>query len=337
MSAVRGGTATAVAVMLTAMTCAPAAAAEPAPRVVRHLSDPRIAESSSLVPSAVHPGVWWTSNDSGGSSRLYAVGKDGRTVATYTVGGAPERDWEAMAPARDAAGKPAVVVGDIGDNGAQRTNGILLHVVTEPARLTGGTLNGPQYRLRYEDGPHDAESLVVDAARHRLLVVTKELLGGAFFAAPWPLPTGQATVLHRVADAPALATDAALLPDGRIVVRNYYDASVFSADLEPLGSFALPEQPQGESVAVAADGRSLLVGSEGADSAVWQVPMPAALAVRPASSPRASPDAGAAPAAASGGSASRRPLAAGGAAAAAALLAAALAVTSARRRRRNHP
>ncbi|MGN6332745.1 MAG: hypothetical protein ACTHOD_14005 [Motilibacteraceae bacterium] len=328
----RRGRAAVLAVALGALTAAPAAAAEPAPRVVRHLSDPRIGESSSLVPSAVHPGVWWTSNDSGGNSKLYAVGKDGRAVATYTVGGAPERDWEAMAPAHDAAGKPAFVVGDIGDNGAERSNGILLHVVAEPTRLTGGTLDGPQYRLRYEDGPHDAESLIVDAPHHRVLVVTKELLGGAFFAGPWPLPADRATVLHRVADAPALATDAALLPDGRIVVRNYYDASVFSSDLRLLGSFALPEQPQGESLAVAADGRSLLVGSEGEDSAVWQVPLPAALAVRPTSSPAPRPGAAQPPAAA----VARTPRAlVGGAAALVALLSVGALVVTRRRRPRS--
>lgn len=333
MRRVRRGSAAALAGALVLLAAAPAAAAEPAPRVVRHLSDPRIGESSSLVPSALHPGVWWTSNDSGGNSRLYAVGEDGRTVATYTVGGAPERDWEAMAPARDAAGKPAVVIGDIGDNGAQRTNGILLHVVTEPAKLAGGTLEGPQYRLRYEDGPHDAESLVVDPAHHRLLVVSKELLGGEFFSAPWPLPAGQATILRRVADAPALATDAALLPDGRIVVRNYYDASVFSPDLTLLGSFALPEQPQGESVAVAADG-SLLVGSEGADSAVWQVPLPAALAARRPSTSSARPGAGPASAAAPAAPAAHRAVAIAGVAAAAAVLAAAALALATRHRRR---
>lgn len=330
MSSVRRGTAGALTAVLLAFTAAPAVAAAAGPRVVRHLTDPRITESSSLVPSALHPGIWWTSNDSGGNSRLYAVGEDGRTVATYTVGGAPERDWEAMAPARDAQGRPAVVVGDIGDNDASRSNGILLHVVTEPARLTGGALDGPQYRLRYPDGPHDAESLVVDAAHHRLLVATKELLGGGFYAAPWPLPSTP-TVLRRVADAPAIATDAALLPDGRIVVRDYQAAWVYSSDLTLLGSFDLPDEPQGESVAVAADPRSLLVGSEGKDSAVWQVPLPTSLAA-----PARTTSADRAPATASSGP-GLRPYVVGAAALAALLALVAVAAGASRRRRRNTP
>src|SRR4029453_5639370 len=54
---------------------------------------PRIQESSGLALSRRHPEVLWTHNDSGDRPRLYAVGADGRTLATRALAGVQARDW----------------------------------------------------------------------------------------------------------------------------------------------------------------------------------------------------------------------------------------------------
>src|SRR5689334_19987313 len=62
------------------------------------IKDPRITESSGLAASRIHPGVYWTHNDSDDGAYLYAVdSRTGRTVATITMSGvgAP-RDVEAI-------------------------------------------------------------------------------------------------------------------------------------------------------------------------------------------------------------------------------------------------
>lgn len=261
----------------TSLAAAPAASYLDA-AVDRTITDPRITESSSLVPSRLHAGVLWTANDSGDTSRIYAIGKNGTTVASYAVAGAAARDWEAMAPTVDAQGRPALLIGDIGDNSGIRTNGILLHLVTEPTTLSRSDdrpLTGPAYRLRYPDGPHDAEALAVDPRSHQVFVITKGLFGGSIYAAPKNLDPSGPNELTRVGGAPPVITDAAVLPDGRWILRDYSDAIVLRADHSVAKRLRLPDQPQGESIAVTDSGAAILVGSEGVDSLVYRMPLPA--------------------------------------------------------------
>src|SRR5215218_4678881 len=242
--------------------------------VVLRLEDQRIVESSGLALSRRHPGVLWTHNDSGDKARLYAVGADGRTLATLTLAGVAARDWEGMAAGRDDRGRPALFVGDIGDNNGVWPE-VAVYRVTEPARLRDATVAAVRYQLRYADGPHNAEALLVDPRGNRLYVATKEVAGGGLYRAPSPLRTGQVNVLRRVAAVPPVITDGAFTPDGRaFVLRDYQGAYLYRAPGRRVGSFELPPQFQGESITVTADGRSVLAGSEGPASEVWRVPLP---------------------------------------------------------------
>ncbi|HET9558776.1 MAG TPA: hypothetical protein VFS70_16690 [Actinomycetota bacterium] len=245
--------------------------------VAVRLGDQRILESSGLALSRRHEAVLWTHNDSGGGPRLYAVGSDGRTLATLTLGGAAARDWEGMATGRDDRGRPALFVGDIGDNNGVWPE-VAVYRVAEPAELRDATVPAARYRLRYADGPHDAEALLVDPRSNRLYVATKEVAGGGLYRAPARLRTGQVNLLRRVARVPPVVTDGAWLPDGRgFVLRDYQDAYVYAAPGRRVGAFELPLQQQGESLTASADGRSVLAGSEGVASEVWRVPLPASV------------------------------------------------------------
>lgn len=267
-----------------ASAAVPAAAGDAGATRVLAFADPRIDESSSLVASRRHPGILWTANDSGDVARIFAVAGDGRTVAAYRLDVVPARDWEAMAPTVDAKGRPALLVGDIGDNTATRDRGILLHLVTEPASLDPADvrpLPATSYRLVYDDGPHDAEGLAVDPRNGQVFVVTKGLFGGSVYAAPRPLDPKGRNVLTRVGSAPSLVTDAACLADGRLVVRDYAAAEVLARDFTVTDRVDLPAQLQGESLALTPDGTAMLVGSEGLHSDVWRLPVPVAARVGP--------------------------------------------------------
>jgi hypothetical protein len=302
--------------------------------VVVRLQDPRIQESSGLAGSRRHPEVLWTHNDSGDGPRLYALGADGRTLATLTLAGVQARDWEAMAAGRDDRGRPALFVGDIGDN-LDAWPEVAVYRVTEPARLGDATVAAARYRLRYADGPRNAEALLVDPRSNRLYVATKEPDGGGLYRAPARLRTDQPNLLHRVARVPPLVTDGAFAPDGRsFVLRDYQSAYVYTAPGRRVGELPLPLQEQGESLTVSADGRSVLVGSEGVNSEVWRVPLPASVLARVTPSTRPSPGSasppGASPVVGTGSGWGRAPLLAA-AAAALALLVAVVAVVRRRR------
>ena len=93
-------------------------------------------------------------------------------------------------------------------------------------------------------------------------------------------------LLRRVGRVPAQVTDGAWSPDGRtLVLRDYQAAHVFAASGGRLATVALPLQVQGESIAFSPDGRDLLVGSEGAGSEIWWVPLPKAATLAVATTP----------------------------------------------------
>src|ERR671922_265602 len=118
-------------------------------------------------------------------------------------------------------------------------------------------------RLRPPDGPGRGEALVVPPRRNRLYVASKDEAGGSLYQAPAELRTDRVNLLRRVGRVPPLVTDGAFSPDGRLLVlRDHQAAHLYEPSGRRLATVALPLQPQGESVAFAADGRSLLVGSE---------------------------------------------------------------------------
>lgn len=90
--------------------------------------DGRIDESSGLVASRRHPGVFWTHNDSGGDARIFGVRVDGSLVADLRVRGALSVDWEDVA--LDARGR--LWIADLGNNGSNRRD-LTLYAVEEPA------------------------------------------------------------------------------------------------------------------------------------------------------------------------------------------------------------
>lgn len=262
----------------------PAHADEPSstPRVDRLLQDPRLTESSGLVVSRNFRDIVWSHNDSGDAPRLYAVGADGRTKATYLVAGVTARDWEALAPGKDGAGRPLLWIGDIGDNAENRTSGIVVHRVAEPARLRDGVLQATSYRLAYPDGRHNAEALLVHPRTGQLFVVSKAATGAGIYAAPRVLDPQGVNVLTRVGPAPPTVTDGAFLADGRLVLRNTARAYVYAGLGKRPTPLSLPAQSEGETLAAVPGSDDILVGEEKGERVIWRLP------VDPAASPKVS-------------------------------------------------
>ena len=212
---------------------------------------------------------------------------------------------------------------DTGDNTRVRETVAVFVLDSLDTGTTGATL----HRLTYPDGPHDAEALLVDRSG-RPFVVTKELSGVAGVYAPTgPLATPGPTPMRRVAtltvpatDTPGgpvggfgsvLVTGAATSPDGTAVaLRTYTDAYVFDAQdgdvVAALGRtplrVPLPDEPQGEAIALTADGSLLSAGEQRAapsEPPVRVVPgVVAALRAQGLTTASPAPPAGAGPSAA---------------------------------------
>jgi hypothetical protein len=259
------------AVLLLSPNVSRSASAAPAPAVVdRVLSDQHIVESSSLTRSAYGNGVLWTSNDSGGGPVLYAIGKTGATLATYTVANASAKDWEAMAQASSGSSH-WIYIGDIGDNGKKRPT-IAVHRVVEPQTLKNGTLSATTWTFRYPDGPHNAETMLVNPVTLRLYIVTKDTAGGVIFEAPTTLSTTAVNTLVRVGTAPVTLSDGAFIDGSRFVLRGYERAYLYSRLGAAPVVFGMP-QP-GESITPGYTAGTVYTGEEGTSSKVWRVTTP---------------------------------------------------------------
>jgi hypothetical protein len=246
------------------------AAASPADegREVLRFQDPAIVEASGLV---VEDGLFVTTNDSGDTGRVFAVdSRTGRTTGVTTWASEPA-DVEALAP----AGPGQVWVGDIGDNLEERDS---IRVTRVPVGPGDREASGPSYDLVFPGGARDAESLLSQPGTGRLLVASKEIFGAALFAAPDEPSPDRPNRMRRLGPTLTFATDAAFFPDGKhLVVRNYEQAAVYTfPGLERVGGIPLPDQQQGEAIAVSADDR-VFVTSEGAHQAVLEVDLPAAV------------------------------------------------------------
>src|SRR5687768_5727945 len=159
------GGAAAWSALLTMVFCLSAHADPPTTRPATtpwRIDHPAIRESSGIVASRKHPGVFWTHNDSGNGPSIYAITREGKLIAEYTIR-ATNSDWEDIAT--DDGGH--LYIGEIGNNARRKQ--IAVYQIDEPD--VGGTpttqpsdpikLTG-SWQLRFPGGNQfDCESLFV--------------------------------------------------------------------------------------------------------------------------------------------------------------------------------
>ncbi len=271
-----------------------------APRQLAQLKSPEVTESSGIVASRLAPGVYWTHNDSGDGPFIYAFDRSGRSLGVWRVAGAVARDWEDIAAGPGPQpNRQYLYLGDIGDNDEKRSE-VIVYRVPEPtisAADARPTKRRPRLteaaeviRLRYPDGKHDAETLLVHPVVGNLYIVTKKLMGKAgVYEATAPLGTaGTATLAHLAdLDVPSIfggfITGGDISPDGsRVALCDYLqgyeivlaDRSGTSFDTiwkQPLNRIALGKRKQGEAICYRLDGKALLATSEGLHSPLIEV------------------------------------------------------------------
>lgn len=248
------------------------------------LASPEMDESSGLAVSAKNPGTLWINNDSGDTARVFAVTTTGALRGIYDLAGATAVDWEDVAlgpgPRRDV---PYLYVADVGDNAEGRAD-VVVYRVPEPTVTGDGgthTLDGVDaLTLRYPDGSHDSEALMVDRGTGDLYLIAKHLLGGSagIYRAPGGLAAGSTTVLTLVGDLKLgfglqnAVTAADISRDGGTIGVRTYGAvrlwhrgtrTVAATLATPPCRGPLSVELQGEALGLAPGGRSYFTVSEG--------------------------------------------------------------------------
>jgi hypothetical protein len=235
-------------------------------RKVGRVRVPGAAELSGLALS--RSGTLWTHNDSGDGPRLLALDERGRFQHEVTLVDAEAVDWEDV-----AVRGGTIYVGDIGDNALQRPS-VTVYKLPEPARGVT-SVAAQRIDLRYRDGAHDAETLLIDPKTQAIVVVTKELGGRAgVYQAVDGVLRKRAELDFGIGE-PLTAGDVS--QDGRtIVLRSYDRAWVFERRRGESLVAALERDPctagadllgegQGEALALSRDGRAFYTVPEGPD------------------------------------------------------------------------
>ncbi|MEV6301856.1 hypothetical protein AB0M02_20760 [Actinoplanes sp. NPDC051861] len=301
------------AVLAALLTAAPVS--QQAPDAVCPVTDDRLTEISGLTTDqngyvVINDGV-----DESSGRRIFFLDRRCRVKKTVSYPSRP-RDTEDLARGPDGT----LWVGDIGDNSRDRATIALW-------RLAPGAKKPTLLRMSYPDGAHDAEALLI-AADGTPVVVTKDPMTAGIYVPTAQLSAEKTTPLRRAGDVAIpvtgtsnpfglpgtlVVTGGATSADGRrAVLRTYADAFDFDVpdgDLVRALSegkptvIALPDEPQGESVAYSADGTSLLTISEvtgdskSADLLRYPLPEPVAAPAPTSSAPPAPAPASSAPAA----------------------------------------
>jgi hypothetical protein len=239
-----------------------------------------LTELSGLAASVRHAGIFWAHNDSGNAFQVFAIDDSGAIQATLTLTGATPRDIEdiAVGPCEPRAeAPPCLYLADTGDNFRRRPQ-VRLFRVPEPEQLGDATLPVEALAFTYPDGPHNVESLLIDARSGRLAVITKtpDSLGDVYaLDGLGPHETVKAVklgTLRAPQDVDRLTTGADLHPSGeRLLLRTYtrvWEVRRPQAQrLEELIAGEVAEVPaasqaQAEAIAFTPGARGYLLGSE---------------------------------------------------------------------------
>jgi hypothetical protein len=247
------------------------------PRLAGEFEHPLLRESSGVAASRRQPGILWTLNDSGNDATIFATDTLGRDHGAFTVAGAENRDWEAIAVG-PCGPRDCIYIADTGDNGRVRQS-VRIFRVPEPsvASRRSRPPRAEVLEVRYSNGPRDVEAEFVGTDGSVYLIAKGRGRQPPAYRIPpeaWDrdgtvvademgrLPIGTGSFGNQI-------TDAALSPSGDLVaVRTYLAIYLFTLTrqgmLVPLGIAcgAAGLQLQGEGISWL-DDRVLVLTSEG--------------------------------------------------------------------------
>ena len=267
------------------------------PETVTRIEDPQSFEISGIAPSRLLAGLTWSHNDSGDQAILRAFDAEGKIRAVVNVRGASNYDWEDMA-SFTLDGVAYLLIGDVGDNKAVRTD-CIFYVIEEPAiTLTEHTQTifvdiAWEIPLRYLGGPRDCEGIAVDVEEEMIYFISKRTKPAVAYRLPlrefreptrlaekvgpltglrdatgifanMKIPSGKWRGQPCALDISADGRIATVLTYGEVYLYTKSDfmswSEAFARDPIVLGSHGLP---QAEAICFSPDARTIIVTTEG--------------------------------------------------------------------------
>lgn len=254
-------------------------------------------ETSGIASSSIHNNIHYIHNDSGDTSRFFAITPEGKLKATYYYKGDPSerlgaRDCEdiAVGPGPDK-GKSYVYLGDIGDNKAVRKY-LTIYRFEEPS-ITDSVKNvdTAPLHVKYPDGAKDAETLMVDPVEQLIYIVSKRKNAVTIYTTPLAYKTGDTVTLTkrstiRLGGIPPFkwVTAGDISKDGtQILLRNYKHVyywkrpegvPVWQAMTKKPAKLYYKQEKQGEAIGFTPDGKGYYTASEGVGEPIYYYSLP---------------------------------------------------------------
>ena len=265
--------------------------------VAGHLDDTNLNEISGMASSTIHPGIYYVHNDSGDTSRFFAITPQGKLKHTfYFKGEAAERlgvrDCEDIAVGPGPAnGISYIYLGDIGDNDANRKY-LVIYRFAEPENIAqAAPITGERLFVKYPDGAKDAETLMVDPVERLLYIVSKRKGSVNVYTTPLNFNANDTVTLEKRAKLhfgglPPFKwiTSGAISKDGgKILLRNYEHVyywvrkpgvPVWQTMTTKPAKLYYKQEKQGEAIAFTPDGKGYYTTSEGLGAPVYYYNLP---------------------------------------------------------------
>ena len=170
------------------------------------LKDAELDETSGIAASHINKNIFYIHNDSGDTSRFFAITPNGDLKETFNFKLDTTQKHTDVLDCEDIAVGPGVekdksyiYLGDIGDNSSNRSF-ITVYRFEEPVvngNKTISSIKEDAINLKYPDGPHDAETLMVDPVDKLLYIVTKRESSVGVYTAPLDASLKEITVMQK--------------------------------------------------------------------------------------------------------------------------------------------
>jgi len=257
-------------------------------------------EISGIAASSINKGLYYVENDSGDTSRVFAIDSTGKNHATIYFNGAGGEPY-GVADCEDIAVGPGPIKGqsylydgDIGDNYSARQYIVVYRTPEQKAWADTGIKHAfaESVRYTYPDGPKDAETLMIDPIENLIYIVSKRRDSIGIYTAPLMFKNHDSEVLtlhgklfFKGIKPLKWITAGDISKDGtQILIKSYDKVYYWQRPLnEPVWKVMLTQKPkelpyymekQGEAIGFTPDGKGYYTTSEGVYSPIYYYKIP---------------------------------------------------------------
>ena len=256
-------------------------------------------EISGIAASGINPNIYYVHNDSGDTSRFFAILPTGDVKSTVYFKGDPNQK-QGVVDCEDIAvgpgplkGKSYVYLGDIGDNKAVRKYLTVYRMEEKKAWATDSlsSAEAAPINLKYPDGPKDAETLMIDPIERLMYVVSKRQDTVTVYTTPLSYKTNDTLTLTKRCKIffPGFRlfkwiTAGDISKDGQqVLIKSYSKVYYWKRDnnepiwktiQKPPRILPYSEERQGEAIGFTPDGKGYYTTSEGVYSPIFYYKVP---------------------------------------------------------------